>query len=92
MTLLACMKPFDEVLKLWDAIFAYGLHLHIILLCVHIISVRELILQETNAYQMHKIISDLPLDSDMLLKGAFKLIIMIPPSLYEELVLHYLSP
>jgi cell cycle arrest protein BUB2 len=92
MTLLACMKPFDEVLKLWDAIFAFGLHLHIILLCVHIISVRELILQETNAYQMHKIIADLPLDSEMLIKGALKLIIMIPPSLYEELVLHYLSP
>ena len=92
LTLLASMKPFDEVLKLWDAIFAFGIHIHIIILCVHMISIREQILKETSAYHMQKIIDDHSIDSEILIKGAIVLINFIPSVIHEELILHTFIP
>lgn len=50
MTLLANMEPLSEVLKLWDAIFAFGVHFNVILFCSYLIQQREKLLRDTSAY------------------------------------------
>lgn len=51
MTLMANMKPFEEALRIWDAIFAFGIHFNIILLAVYLMLRREALLHEKQAYK-----------------------------------------
>jgi cell cycle arrest protein BUB2 len=51
MTLLANIKPLAQVLVLWDAIFAFGIHFNIILFSAYLILNREKLLNESNPYK-----------------------------------------
>jgi cell cycle arrest protein BUB2 len=51
MTLLANMSPLSEVIRLWDAIFAFGIHFDILLVTCHLMLMREDLLAEQQAYQ-----------------------------------------
>lgn len=46
LTLFANSRPLEEVLKLWDAIFAIGPHFNIMLLCAKLMLLRDAILKE----------------------------------------------
>jgi len=51
MTLLASLKPLTEVLKVWDAIFAFGVHFNVVLYTTHLMLMRDKLLQEQKAYR-----------------------------------------
>jgi len=51
LTLMANTQPLEEVIKLWDAIFAFGAHLNILLFCAYLITLRHDILHETKGYK-----------------------------------------
>lgn len=51
MTFFANMQPLNEVLKLWDAIFAFGIHLVILLLVTQLMLMRDALLAQQNAYK-----------------------------------------
>ena len=51
LTLLASLKPLREVLKVWDAIFAFGVHFHVVLYTVQLMLLRDRLLQEHNPYK-----------------------------------------
>lgn len=44
MTLLANMLPLKEVVRVWDAIFAFGIHFNILLVTAHVILLRSKLL------------------------------------------------
>jgi cell cycle arrest protein BUB2 len=46
LTLFANSRPLSEVLKLWDAILAVGVHFNILLLCSKLMLMRETLLKE----------------------------------------------
>jgi cell cycle arrest protein BUB2 len=46
LTLMANVKPLIEVVKLWDATFAFGVHLNVLLLCSKLMLMRGKILSE----------------------------------------------
>jgi cell cycle arrest protein BUB2 len=46
LTLFANSRPLSEVLKLWDAILAVGVHFNILLLCSKLMLMREALLKE----------------------------------------------
>ncbi|RYH30641.1 hypothetical protein EON65_04540 [archaeon] len=51
MTLLANTQPLSEVIKLWDAIFAFGSHFGILVFCAYLSQLRERILAEKSGYK-----------------------------------------
>lgn len=51
MTLLANMSPLTEVIKVWDVIFAFGIHIDILLVTCHIMLMRNEILAEQQAFR-----------------------------------------
>lgn len=51
MTLMASLQPLGEVLRLWDAMIAFGLHLNVLLFVAHLIVNRSKLLAEPNDYK-----------------------------------------
>jgi cell cycle arrest protein BUB2 len=51
MTLLANLQPLSEVLRVWDAIFSFGVHLVVLLVCAHFILMRDALLAEGRPYK-----------------------------------------
>jgi cell cycle arrest protein BUB2 len=51
MTLLANMSPLPEVIRLWDAIFAFGIHFDILLVAGQLMLMREALLAEQQAFR-----------------------------------------
>lgn len=45
LTLCACTPPLPEVMKLWDFLFAYGVHLNILCIVAQLVILREEILR-----------------------------------------------
>lgn len=41
LTLCACTPPLEEVLKLWDFLLAYGVHLNVLCVIAQLILMRE---------------------------------------------------
>lgn len=45
LTLCACTPPLDEVLKLWDFLLAYGVHLNVLCVIAQLILMREEVIE-----------------------------------------------
>ena len=84
-------KPFSEVLRLWDVLFAYGVHLNIIFAVANLILIRTIILNNSpaeNQKLLNKGQGMPPLRSDLIITLSMHLIRTIPEDLYTKLVLH----
>lgn len=86
LTLMASSRPLMEVLKLWDAIFAFGAHFSIVLLSVHFSSLRVEILNEKKGAKIISIIENAPIQSQSLVKGALKVLPQISTDLFGDMV------
>ena len=51
MTFMACLKPLDEVMRLWDLLFAIGIHFNVIFYTTHIILMREKLVSSSSSYR-----------------------------------------
>lgn len=51
LTLFSNTQPLDEVLKLWDVLFAFGVHLVVVVMCVHLMLMREKILKLSSGFK-----------------------------------------
>ncbi len=51
LTLMANVQPLDEVVRLWDGLLAFGLHLASVTFCCYLISMRKDILAESSGYK-----------------------------------------
>jgi cell cycle arrest protein BUB2 len=51
LTMFANKKPLEDILILWDAIFAFGIHFTILLFCSYVILKRDDLLNEKNNYE-----------------------------------------
>jgi cell cycle arrest protein BUB2 len=84
-------KPFNEVLRLWDVLFAYGVHLNIIFSVANLILIRNIILSNSpaeNQKLLNKGQGMPPLRSELIITLSMHLIRTIPEDLYTKLVLH----
>jgi len=50
-SLLASMRPLQEVIFLWDGVLAFGTHFNVILFSVHLVMHREELLAADTAYK-----------------------------------------
>ncbi len=51
LTLMASAQPLEAVLRLWDALFAFGVHLNLVVLCVHLMASRDKILKLASGFK-----------------------------------------
>jgi cell cycle arrest protein BUB2 len=86
LTLCACTPPLPEVLKLWDFLFAFGVHLNVI--CV----VAQLILMKQKLYDTSspgKLLRSFPmLDAAKIIEETLVIARELPEGLYAEVVAH----
>jgi cell cycle arrest protein BUB2 len=86
LTLCACTPPLPEVLKLWDFLFAFGVHMNII--CV----VAQLILMKQKLYDSSspgKLLRNFPhLDAKGVIALTLVIVRDLPEDLYTEVVQH----
>ncbi|RMZ90823.1 hypothetical protein DV736_g1954, partial [Chaetothyriales sp. CBS 134916] len=86
LTLSACTPPLPQVLKLWDFLFAFGVHLNIV--CV----VAQLILMKQKLYDSAsptKLLRNFPhLDAKGVIALTLVIVRDLPDDVYAELVLH----
>mmetsp|Transcript_8696 Transcript_8696/g.14752 ORF Transcript_8696/g.14752 Transcript_8696/m.14752 type:complete len:631 (+) Transcript_8696:138-2030(+) len=88
LTLFANMTQLDQVLRVWDALFAFGIHFNCVLVATHIMLLRDELLQETSAFRVQRLILQSPLNAEVLVGTATRLLAFIPAPLREAMLLH----
>ncbi|KAJ3284634.1 hypothetical protein HK104_009835 [Borealophlyctis nickersoniae] len=90
MTFCACTPPLDEVLKLWDFLLAFGVHLNILCIIAQLVIMRTKLLQSPSPM---KILRTLPeLDAREVIAVTLTLVPVLPETLYDMLVRHPYDP
>jgi cell cycle arrest protein BUB2 len=86
LTLCACTPPLPEVLKLWDFLFAFGVHLNIICVVAQLLMLKDKLLGDTSPA---KLLRNFPnLNADEVIKMTVWIVQQLPEELYGEIVAH----
>uniref|UniRef100_A0A060T698 ARAD1B14344p n=1 Tax=Blastobotrys adeninivorans TaxID=409370 RepID=A0A060T698_BLAAD len=90
LTFSACTPPLSEVLVLWDFLFAYGVHMNILLVVAQLVRMRNRIM---NADSPISVLRQFPaLDARAIIRVAVAFVQQIPNSLYDQLARHPYDP
>ncbi len=99
MTFSACTQPLSELLKLWDFLLAYGIHLNILCVIAQLILMRDPLLKTPRQVQVvansspMKLLRTFPdLDASSIIQITLSLIPQIPEDMYDMLVRHPFDP
>ncbi|KAI8832201.1 rab-GTPase-TBC domain-containing protein [Chytridium lagenaria] len=90
MTFCACTQPLTEVLKLWDFLLSYGVHLNILCIIAQLILIREELINSPSPIKLLRTLPDL--HAKPIVTMALSLIPLLPDSLYDMLVRHPFDP
>ncbi|GAB9464381.1 hypothetical protein Gpo141_00001811 [Globisporangium polare] len=89
LSLFACAPPLHELLRVWDVLFAVGVHFVVVLAVAHTVLLRDQLLHTD--MDLMKILSlrfAPPLQSDLLLSVALRLFHRLPDELIYEIARH----
>ncbi|CAE6524101.1 unnamed protein product [Rhizoctonia solani] len=86
LTLCACTPPLAEVLRLWDFLLAFGVHLNILCVIAQLFLMRDSILSSTSPMKLLRTFP--PLQAQPVIEIAVALVRDLPVELYDELVRH----
>ncbi|KIM19776.1 hypothetical protein M408DRAFT_334273 [Serendipita vermifera MAFF 305830] len=86
LTLCACTPPLEEVLRLWDFLLAYGLHLNILCVIGQLLLIRGDLMSSQSPMKLLRTFP--PLDSQQIIAITVTLVRDIPSDLYDELTRH----
>ncbi|KGB78608.2 hypothetical protein CNBG_4446 [Cryptococcus deuterogattii R265] len=89
MTLCACTPPLEEVLRLWDFLLAFGLHLNILCVIAQLLLIRQDLMDSPSPMKILRTFP--PLDARPVIGVTVALVKDIPEELYRELVAHPFS-
>ncbi|KAG9296943.1 hypothetical protein G9A89_006898 [Geosiphon pyriformis] len=93
LTFCACIPPLDQVLKLWDFLFAYGVHLNILCVVAHLTLMRNQLLESSSSPMQLLNIRTMPeLNTKLLIDTVLIHVQLIPEKLYDQLVRHPFDP
>jgi len=103
LTLCACTPPLDQVLKLWDFLLAFGVHLNVLCVIAQLLLIREEVMNSSRQVvgkshsntRAHCVSSPMrllrtfpPLEALPVVGIAVTLVRDLPSDLYDELVRH----
>jgi len=86
LTLCACTPPLDQVLKLWDFLLAFGVHLNVLCVIAQLLLIREEVMSSASPMRLLRTFP--PLEALPVIGIAVTLVRDLPADLYDELVRH----
>ncbi|OAP55403.1 hypothetical protein AYL99_10376 [Fonsecaea erecta] len=86
LTLCACTPPLPEVLKLWDFLFAFGVHLNVICVVAQLLLLKDKLLGEPSPAKMLRSFPNL--NADEVIKMTVWIVRELPEELYRDVVMH----
>jgi len=86
LTLCACTPPLDQVLRLWDFLLAFGVHLNVLCVIAQLLLIRDDVM--TSSSPMRLLRTFPPLEASPVIGIAVTLVRDLPTELYDELVKH----
>ncbi|EEB06343.1 two-component GAP Cdc16 [Schizosaccharomyces japonicus yFS275] len=90
LTLSACTAPLSEVLKLWDFLFAYGVHLNVLCVIAQLLVIRDELISHPKPMKLLRKFP--PLNAKDVIRLTVLLITKIPRDLFDLLVRHCWDP
>ncbi|CAG8617323.1 5302_t:CDS:2 [Cetraspora pellucida] len=90
LTLCACTPPLEQVLKLWDFLLAYGVHLNILCVIAQLILMRDQLLEAPSPMKLLRTMPEL--NAKPIINLTVQLAQQIPDELYDQLVKHPFDP
>ncbi|CAH0493426.1 unnamed protein product [Peronospora farinosa] len=89
LSLFACVPPLHELLRVWDVLFAVGVHFVVVLAVAHTVLLREQLLQlDMDLMKVLSLRCVPPLQSDLLVSVALQLLHRLPEDLLYEIARH----
>ncbi|CAH0479065.1 unnamed protein product [Peronospora belbahrii] len=89
LSLFACVPPLHELLRVWDVLFAVGVHFVVILAVAHTVLLRKHLLQlDMDLMKVLSLRCVPPLQSDLLISVALQLLHRLPEDLLYEIARH----
>ncbi|KAJ3153468.1 hypothetical protein HDU89_000493 [Geranomyces variabilis] len=86
MTFSACTPPLSHLLRLWDFLLCYGLHLNILCIVAQLLLIRAQLLASASPMKLLRTFPDL--DARLVIKETLGLVSRLPEDLYDMLVRH----
>ncbi|KAK0226408.1 bub2 protein [Armillaria novae-zelandiae] len=86
LTLCACTPPLDQVLRLWDFLLAFGVHLNVLCVIAQLLLIRDEVMSSSSPMRLLRTFP--PLEAVPVIGIAVTLVRDLPPELYDELVKH----
>ncbi|KAK0212387.1 TBC-domain-containing protein [Desarmillaria ectypa] len=86
LTLCACTPPLDQVLRLWDFLLAFGVHLNVLCVIAQLLLIRDDVMSSPSPMRLLRTFP--PLEAVPVIGIAVTLVRDLPPELYDELVKH----
>ncbi|KAF9047336.1 TBC-domain-containing protein [Panaeolus papilionaceus] len=86
LTLCACTPPLDQVLRLWDFLLAFGVHLNVLCVIAQLLLMRDEVMKSASPMRLLRTFP--PLDANSVIGIAVTLVRDLPADLYDELVRH----
>lgn len=88
MSLFSCVKPLQQVVLIWDALFALGAHFAVLVCLARCISLRDKILQAKDPLLLFQPRNLPPLEASALITRAIAIAPGIPHNLYDLVKQH----
>ncbi|ETL49267.1 hypothetical protein L916_01228 [Phytophthora nicotianae] len=89
LSLFACVPPLHELLRVWDVLFAVGVHFVVVLAVAHTVLLREQLLKmDMDLMKVLSLRCAPPLQSDLLISVALQLLHRLPEDLLYEIARH----
>jgi cell cycle arrest protein BUB2 len=86
LTLCACTPPLPEVLKLWDFLFAFGVHLNILCIVAQVVLMKDSLLESPSP---GKLLRSFPnLKAEEVIRTTLVIVRDLPEDIYAEVVRH----
>ncbi|XP_049852554.1 putative mitotic check point protein BUB2 isoform X1 [Schistocerca gregaria] len=92
-SILTNTPPLEEVLKLWDWLFMYGVHMAVIfLVCILLVRREEILVAENPNSRYFQYHNKFSLDAELITNLAIQVVAQIPSDLYKLCAIHPLVP
>jgi len=87
-SLCACVRPFRELLKLWDFLIAFGPHFNVLCVAAQVIILREQLLHSSSPKAILDYRKWPELRSRFVISVAMSFVPNLPKELYDNICLH----
>ncbi|KAE9137993.1 hypothetical protein PF010_g1103 [Phytophthora fragariae] len=89
LSLFACVPPLHELLRVWDVLFAVGVHFVVVLAVAHTVLLRDQLLKlDMDLMKVLSLRCAPPLQSDLLIAVALQLLHRLPEDLLYKIARH----